>query len=62
LFDGRFLAKLFPITFPVDFSNSNLKVGTSFPESRGSGTLFLKLRSLIDTFPKTFAAVPSSES
>jgi hypothetical protein len=40
LLDGRFLSELFPRIFPLDFSNSNLKLGNSFPESKGSGTLF----------------------
>src|SRR5207244_11914438 len=37
--------KLFPRTLPFDFSNSNLKVGNSFPDSSKSGTLFWKLMS-----------------
>src|SRR5262249_35691145 len=37
--------KLLPITFPTDFSRANLKVGNSLPDSKGSGTLFMKLGS-----------------
>src|SRR5207247_2518800 len=39
------LAVLLPITRPFDFSRANLKVGNSLPETRGSGTLFMKLGS-----------------
>src|SRR5437588_9524613 len=38
-------AKLRPTTFAFDFSRANLKVGSSLPETRGSGTLFMKLGS-----------------
>jgi len=35
-----------PITFPPDdFSRANLKVGSSLPDTSGSGTLFMKLGS-----------------
>ena len=40
LLDGRFLSETVPKTFPFDFSNSNLKLDNSCPESKGSGTLF----------------------
>ena len=36
---------LLPITFASDFSSSNLNVGSSLPESKGSGTLFLNGKS-----------------
>jgi hypothetical protein len=51
------LATLLPITFASDFSSSNLKVGNSFPESRMSGTLFMKLGS-----PASARLVPTRES
>jgi hypothetical protein len=35
------LPKLPPMTLPADFCSSNLKVGSSLLESKGSGTLFL---------------------
>src|SRR5438552_7868961 len=47
--------KLFPRTFPFDFSNSNLNVGNSFPDNNGSGRLFRKLLSLIT---RLFKAIP----
>src|SRR5262249_15061300 len=36
------LPKLLPITLPCDCSNANLKVGSAFSASAGSGTLFMK--------------------
>ena len=44
-------AEFSPITFPLDFSRANLKVGSSLPETRGSGTLFMKLGSPAATRP-----------
>ena len=39
------LPKLPPMTLPSDFSSANLNVGSSLPESKGSGTLFLNGKS-----------------
>src|SRR5579871_3084254 len=39
------LAVFLPVTRPLDFSRENLKFGSSLPENRGSGTLFMKLGS-----------------
>src|SRR5262249_9790884 len=39
------LPELPPMTFPSDFSSANLKVGSSFSDKAGSGTLFMKLGS-----------------
>src|SRR5262245_41491684 len=47
------LPKLLPITLPCDFSSANLKVGSSFSESWGSGTLFMK-----DGSPAAACCVP----
>src|SRR5271154_4935665 len=43
------LPKLPPMTLPWDFSKANLNVGSSLPESSGSGTLFLKGKSVTST-------------
>jgi hypothetical protein len=49
------LPKLPPITFPCDASSANLKVGSSFLLSSGSGTLFIKLGS-----PNAMRPVPAN--
>src|SRR2546423_1838576 len=42
-----------PITFPPgDFSRANLNVGSSLPDTSGSGTLFVKLGSPPSTRPE----------
>jgi hypothetical protein len=44
-------AVFLPMTLALDFSRENLKVGSSFWESSGSGTLFMKLGSPARAFP-----------
>jgi hypothetical protein len=41
------LPKLPPMTLPWDCSKANLNVGSSFPDKSGSGTLFLKGKSVM---------------
>ena len=45
------------MTLPVDFSSANLNVGSSLPESSGSGTLFMKLVSPPSARPLATIAV-----